>query len=465
MYFVDVEKKQILVHPGRSFYTNGKKVEVDGSYRNLFTCAMKNRRPDTGSKLPREEEIDLEGLSCSWEDSTRKFCGVFSPIVEADKLVLADPFEWYSTEAEDLILTLFSNEFSGYNEKHIMTCSNCSSESINEQKTKSMVINCYGGMEKVYTMKERMEKGFDANVVLRRCSKSCCGDEDVPHNYHVERVLMEGGKSPPFLFFNINAYELQGSQAPMVAKAKEMEVAACSSVLGGKEEEAKKIGKRSAIKRRVALNVDEKMELYGEEYILYNIIFFKPKPYHYWLGGRQKNDWYEIGLKECSATKITVSRMRALKHGNIKGLVYVKCEKVIPQMLSSLRDVLAESYGEARPCCTDEEWEDAVPLMEEFCTFYTSFLIRLFQNYLNVTCYLQALLICLVNLPPVKKICLNRNPACCVGANVVCDCCVFQKAVQKYCNLSLHDLDFWNNTYVPQFEAREVPRIEGYITN
>ena len=33
---------------------------------------MKNGRPDKGSKLGREEETNLDGVSWSWEDSTRK---------------------------------------------------------------------------------------------------------------------------------------------------------------------------------------------------------------------------------------------------------------------------------------------------------------------------------------------------------------------------------------------------------
>ena len=195
------------------------------------------------------------------------------------------------------------------------------------------------------------------------------------------------------------------------------------------------------------------------------MIFYKKRPYHYWIGARQMSDWYEVGLKELSSTKITAARMRVLKNGYIKGLVYVKCTDVIPIMRSSLRDVLSGRYGEARPACTREEWEEAIPVMEKLCRYFAYFLIRLLQNYLYCTCYLQSVLTCLLNIPPVKYISLNHTGECCSGATALCDYCLFHKAVQNYSDLSISDLDIWNMTYIPQFQENDIPRLRGNNLN
>ena len=309
-----------------------------------------------------------------------------------------------------------------------------------------------GALTNLLSIAERVTKGREETTVMRRCLQECCGEQDVLHTYTIESVLVDERKSPPFFFLNLNAYEVQEGQF----------TANKSSMSGaGAVEDPKSKKTVSVVNSRHPLKVDEVIVMYGEKYILYNIIFYKQRPYHYWVGARQKSDWYEIGLKDLSSSKITESRMRTLKNGNMKGLVYVKCQDVIPIMLSSLQNVLAESVGEARPACTPAEWEEALPLMEELCPYFAFFFVRLFENYLNCTCSLQAIIIILLNIPSVKKISLNHKGTCYTSATVLCDYCLFHKAVQNYANSEISDLEFYNTTYIPQYLQEDVALIEG----
>ena len=124
---------------------------------------MKKRGKGKGKKVGILEDVNVDGACDKWEKSTKKFFGVFSPFDENDKVATGNAFEWYTSEAETGILAILTEEFAGYQETHVMTCSECTCESRHEQTNNTMVLNCYGGLDQSFKYCRKSDKGKGRN--------------------------------------------------------------------------------------------------------------------------------------------------------------------------------------------------------------------------------------------------------------------------------------------------------------